>query len=105
METFQQYREVAGEVTYAVKRGDVNTYLLTAGVNKAVTAPTGAQYALFSADSDIWVKIGGTAAVPSGDTVDGSGSELNPVARRIESGVTIGVISEYAAKVSISFYE
>jgi hypothetical protein len=105
MEKFQQYREVAGEVTYALKRGDVNTYLLTAGVNKAATAPTGARYALFSSDADTWVKIGGTAAVPVGDTTDGSGSELNPVVRRIESGVTIGLISEYAAKVSISYYE
>jgi len=105
MEEFKQYREVAGDVTFAVKQGYVNNYVLTANSNKAITAPAGAKYALFSADADIWVLMGGVASIPSGDVSDGSGSELNPIARRVESGQTIGIISDYAAKVSVVFYE
>lgn len=104
MELLKFFRSAAGDQTYVVKRGYVNNYLLTAGANKAVTVPTDAHYAIFSANADIWVKIGGTATVPSGDTTDGTGSELNPRARKVDPGQTIGVISEYAAKVSIAFY-
>ena len=105
IEPLKFYRAVAGDQTFAIKQGDVNNYLLTATVNKAVTAPSGANYAVFAANADIWVRIGGAASVPSGDVTDGTGSELNPVVRKIDPGATIGVISEYAAKVSIIFYK
>ena len=91
--------------TGAIKAGVVNTYLLTASTNKAVTPPTGARYAIFASTHDIWVKMGGAASVPAGDTTDGTGSELNPSLRFIEGVTAIGVISEYAAKVSITFYK
>jgi hypothetical protein len=105
LEPLQFFRFQAGDQTFAVKQGDVNNYLLVASTNKAVTVPTGANFALFSASADIWVNVGGVAAVPSGDVTDGTGSELNPSLRRVEAGGTIGVISEYAAKVSIVFYK
>jgi hypothetical protein len=99
------FRNRTGDQTYALKAVTVNNYVLIAGTNKAVTVPTGANYAIFAANADIWVKVGGIATVPSEDVTDGSGSELNPVIRKVESGGTIGVISEYAAKVSITFYK
>lgn len=99
------FREQAGDQTFAITQGTVNHYLLTANTNKAVTVPTGANYALFSSTADIWVRMGGTAAVPAGDVTNGTGSELNPVLRKVEAGGTIGVISESAAKVSIVFYK
>jgi hypothetical protein len=105
LEPLQFFRFQAGDQTFAVKQGDVNNYLLVASTNKAVTVPTGANFALFSASADSWVNVGGVAAVPSGDVTDGTGSELNPSLRRVEAGGTIGVISEYAAKVSIVFYK
>jgi len=105
IEPLKFFRGQAGDQTYAIKQGTVNNYVLAATVNKAVTAPEGANYAIFASTADIWVRVGGVAAVPSGDVTDGSGSELNPVIRRVESGGTIGVISEYAAKVSITFYK
>jgi hypothetical protein len=105
LEPLQFFRFQAGDQTFAVKQGDVNNYLLVASTNKAVTVPTGANFALFSASADIWVNVDGVAAVPSGDVTDGTGSELNPSLRRVEAGGTIGVISEYAAKVSIVFYK
>lgn len=105
MGIFKQFREQAGDVTYALQRGYVNNYVLTANTNKAVTVPTGYHYALFISDADIWVNIGGVSAIPSADVTDGTGYELNPVVRRVEPGATIGVISTYATKVCISFYE
>ncbi len=84
--------------------GYINNYVLVADTNTAVTVPTGAVYAVFSSNADIWVKVGGVAAIPSANITDGSGSELNPIARRIEGESTIGVISGYTAKVSIAFY-
>ena len=96
---------VVPEVNLALEQGYINTYVLTANTNKAITVPTGAKYAVFAANADIWVRIDGAAAVPSGDTTDGSGSELNPSVRYFGSETTIGIISESAAKVSVMFYK
>ena len=95
---------VTPDVNFALQQGYVNTYVLTVNTNKAITAPTGSKFAVFCANADIWVRIGGVAAVPAGDTTDGTGSELNPSIRYLDS-TTIGVISESAAKVSIMFYK
>jgi len=105
LEPLKFFRSQAGDQTFAVKQGYVNNYVLVADTNTAVTVPTGANYAVFSANSDIWVNIGGTAAIPSADVTNGTGSELNPAVRRVESGQTIGVICHYAALVSITFYK
>ena len=96
---------VVPDVNYALEQGYINTYVLTANVNKAITVPTGAKYAVFAANADIWVRIDGAALVPSGDTTDGTGSELNPSVRYLGSETVIGIISESAAKVSIMFYK
>ena len=95
---------VVPDINYAIKQGYVNTYLLVASTNKAITAPTGSKFAVFSANADIWVKIGGVATVPAGDITNGTSSELNPSIRFLDS-LTIGVISEAAAKISIMFYK
>ena len=96
---------VTPEVNYAIKQGYINTYELTANTNKTITVPTGAKFALFCANADIWVRVGGTASIPSGDTTDGTGSELNPSIRYLGTATTIGVISTSAAKLSIMFYK
>jgi hypothetical protein len=99
------YRNYAGDQTFAIAQGYVNTYLLVANTHKAVTPPTGANYAVFSSTDDLWVCVGGTAAIPAGDTADGTGSELNPSIRYIGGETTIGLKSAAAAKVSITYYE
>ena len=96
---------VVPDVNYAIKQGYINTYELTADTNKTITVPTGAKFAIFCSNADIWVRIGGTAAIPSGDTTDGTGSELNPSIRYLDTATTIGIISASAAKVSIMFYK
>ncbi len=105
LDSFKFYRNKAGDQTFAITQGYVNNYVLTPDANKAVTVPTGARYAVFAATADIWVTIGGVAAIPAGDVTDGTGSEFNPVVRWTEGQTTIGVISASAAKVSITFYE
>ena len=96
---------VVPEVNYALKQGYVNTYTLTATTNKTITVPTGSKFALFAADADIWVRVGAVAAIPSGDTTNGTGSELNPSIRYLDTNTTIGVISTSAAKLSVMFYK
>ena len=93
------------DVNFAIEQGYINTYVLTINTNKAITVPTGSKFAVFNADADIWVRIDGVAAIPSGDTTNGTGSELNPTIRYLGSETTVGVISESAAKVSIMFYK
>lgn len=99
------FRGQAGDQTFALRPSYINNYILAANTSKTVTVPDGAHYAIFSATNDIWVEINGTVAVPSGDVTDGTGSELNPVIRRVNPGDSIGVISEYATLLSVAFYE
>ena len=97
---------VTPDVNYALKQGYINTYELTANTNKEITVPTGSEFAVFAANADLWVRVGTTAAVvPSGDTTDGTGSELNPSTRYLGSETKINMISASAALVSIMFYK
>lgn len=97
---------VVPDVNYAIKQGYVNTYELTASTNKEITVPTGSKFAVFAADANIWVVVGTTtAAIPSGDTTDGTGAELNPSIRYLGSETKINVISASAALISIMFYK
>ena len=93
------------EVNSAIKQGYVNNYLLVANEHKSTTVPTGAKFSIFCANADIWIRVGGTAEVPSKDITDGTGSELNPSIRYLDTATTIGIISESAAKVMIMFYK
>jgi hypothetical protein len=106
LKSFRFYRNYAGDQTSAVPRGHVDNYLLTAGVAKTITIPTGARYVMFTSSADLWVVIGsGIAAIPTGDVTDGSGSELNPICRWIEGETQMSIISGAAAKVSIMYYD
>ncbi|MBW2342497.1 MAG: hypothetical protein JRF53_00530 [Deltaproteobacteria bacterium] len=106
LDSFKIFRNYKGDQTFAIPQGYVNTYLLTASAAKTITIPTGSRYVIFASTADIWVRIGtGTAAIPAGDTNNGTGSELNPICRWIEGETQMSVISAYAAKVSITYYE
>ena len=93
------------EANSAIKQGYINNYVLVANEHKSITVPTGSKFALFCANADIWVRVGGTAKVPSGDVTDGTGSELNPDTRYLDAATTIGVISESATKIVAMFYK
>jgi hypothetical protein len=60
---------------------------------------------VFSATNDFYVRFGAAAAVPSVDVTNGSGSEVNPGARRIPEGVTsIGIASSGSCILTMAFY-
>lgn len=82
----------------------VNVKRFAAATNENETVPAGAYFAIFSADVDFYVKRGGTAAVPSDDVSDGSGSFLNPLIVSVIPGDVIGVIAIGSGTVTIAYY-
>jgi len=96
---------VVPDDNFAIKQGYIYTNLLAANVAESVTVPTGAKYVIISATTNIWVKIGGAATVPAGDTTNDTGSELNPGARYLDTATSIGIIAEAVSKVSLMFYK
>lgn len=84
----------------------VDNIVLVANVAKTYTVPTGAKSLLFSATTNFYVSYGGTAAVPSVDVTNGTGVELNPVLRSLDSSTTaISIISPVACIVAIIAYK
>ena len=91
----------------------VDSFLLTANTAKTITVPTfpnsanvqtPAKKCVINFDANIWVNWGTTATIPSGDTIDGTGSELNPSARTLSGVTSFSIISGAAAKGSIAWY-
>lgn len=87
----------------------VDNYVLAAGVAETVTIPAGTRFAFFSTTADFWLRASNdsplpAAAVPSGDVTDGTGSEFNPSSRDVTGFSQFSIISEFAAKLSITWY-
>ena len=82
------------------------SYNVTAA-RAAMGLPAGtALFVSLSADAAYWANLtGGTAAVPSGDIANGTGSEYQPNQRYIDESITsISFISTPGAHVSLAFY-
>ena len=70
------------------------------------TVPAGANYVLFSATGDFYVRWDGSAAaIPSADVTNGAGSELNPVVRDVAPSQQFSIIAAAAVVVTMSFYK
>jgi hypothetical protein len=95
---------ITPEVDSAIAQGYTNNYILLANTHRSLDVPTDARFALFNSSADIWVKIDGTAIIPTSDILDGTGSELNPVLRYIGSSSKIGVISSSQTILTVMFY-
>jgi hypothetical protein len=63
------YMGVIPETAFADNLGNI-----TATTAKTVTVPGSAFRVVINADADIWINPNGTAAVPTGDVTDGTGS-------------------------------
>ena len=77
--------------------------LLVATTEQTVTKPTGADFAIFTADADFYANYDTTAAVPAG-TISQAGGELNPVIRYIGDVSVIHLIAPYDTKISLGFF-
>jgi hypothetical protein len=83
----------------------IDTRVLVAGTAQTHTFPTNARYAIFNSTANFFARWDGSAAaVPSANITDGSGAELNPVARRINGGQTVSLISPSAATITIATF-
>lgn len=64
----------------------IEDVVLAADTLVRIPIPTGAKFVVLSFDADVRAKLGVVTtalALPTATTADGSGSELNPAARRI----------------------
>ena len=94
-----------GELTFARSAPlYIDARDLAANTNETHTVPAGADFVIFSADGDFYVKPNGAAAVP-GDVTDGTASEMNPKHWDLNGVTSIGLISSAARKVTLSFYK
>lgn len=95
-----------GQNTFGIAAPNhVDDAVLTASAAKSFTVPSNAKYCIFNSTHDFFVNYDSTATIPTGTaTSDGSGSELNPVLRKIDGITTISVISNDAAYVTISYW-
>ena len=91
--------------TGAIPHSDtIYDLVMTGGVEKVVTVPTGANMALFSSTGNFYCKFGATVAVPVADVTDGSGGELNPTIRVVTNITTIHMIASNDCIITIAFY-
>lgn len=98
---------IQGNGSYALRCPDyVDARVLAANTAESHTVPSGANYVVFSATGDFYVKYNGTASVPSSDVTDGTASELNPDTRFLGTGVTsISVIAPAITNITLSFFK
>jgi len=80
----------------------INARVMSGGGVESETVPTGAKIVLFSATGNFYLRTGGAAAVPSADVTNGTGSELNPLARLVTPGETLSLAAPAGKAVIIT---
>ena len=85
----------------------IDNYVLTGGAAAtAATVPTGARVAVFSSTGNFYADfVGGTAATPAVDVTNGTGSELNPVARDVTGITAISLQAPANCVVVIAYFK
>lgn len=88
----------------------IDARVLAANTAESHTIPTGAKFVRVAADVAVYVRVGGTAAVPAADVTDGSASELltpnmPPMLLSLGSATAIGLIAGATAHVTLAFYK
>lgn len=82
----------------------VYNVLLTAGVARSITMPTGAGYGNISSPYPVWVAGNGqTANVPTADNLTGNGSAYNKAQFYCQDSV-ISIASAQTQTISIEFW-
>lgn len=72
----------------------VDDMYLGADVAESYTIPSGAGFALISANQPFWARVGGTASVPTTEVADGTGSFYvsSGMQCKLDSGKTLSMI-------------
>ena len=95
-----------GDVTLA--GGYVDCRILAANTQESHDVPTGAKYVRVTVTGDVFINIGGTAAIVAADITNGTSSILmvNALPRvfALGSATTIGVIASAVQTVVLEFY-
>lgn len=91
----------------------IDNLQLVASTAKTVTRPSAYKACVLTADSDVWVRRGGTAAIPTADVTNGAGSRYimagTPTLIVLSDGLTsdlasFSIISPAAADVSLEWF-
>ena len=82
----------------------IDTEALTASTPTTHAVPAGANYVLISATGSVYVDYNNAAAIPSGQVLNGLGSELNPGLRCITGLTYLGLVSPGNCVVTICFF-
>jgi hypothetical protein len=94
-----------GVNTFAIPFSDtINACVLTAGVPESLTIPAGANFVVFSATGEFYIRANGTAAVTAGDVTNGTASEFNPAARSLVGVTSLSVVAPGACTVTAAFF-
>lgn len=88
-----------------ITTGYIDAIVLTANAAATYTVPTGANYLLFSGNTNFYVKIGGTATVPSASTATGAASISNPSLRSTGGATSVSIIAPTTAIVTIEAFK
>lgn len=104
MKPLKFLRDADGLPINAIEQSDtIHTGELAAATATALTVPTGAYYALFSATGDFWIDYTGTSAEISG-AFSATGMEINPTLRKVQPGQALSLYSTAGCKVSVAFF-
>jgi hypothetical protein len=91
--------------TQAITQSDyINVAFLGVDTAESFTVPAKASIVLFSSDSNFYLNTRAAAVIPTGDIIDGSGPEYNPIVRRVSPGDSLSLISPAACIIMLAFY-
>ena len=71
---------------------------------QSVTVPAGARIAVFNSTGNFYANWLAAAAVPTANITDGSGPELNPVARDISGLASFSLIAPANCVVTVAYF-
>jgi hypothetical protein len=94
------------EKFFALPQSDhIDALVLAAATAESIRVPSGATRLMaVCSETVFYMKLDGTATIPSGDVTDGTASELQPGLRYLDGAASVSVISPDASVVTLSWY-
>lgn len=94
----------------AIRPSDyIDARVLATTTHESHTVPASAKYVRITTNLILYIKLGGTAAIPAADVTDGSGSLMISAGDRVivdlAGATAIGMIAPAATIVCLEFFE